>query len=195
MSGFFHSAYWFCDSSMLLVLSVALFTAELLVVVQLPSHVWLFLTPWTAACQVSPPLNISWNLPKFMSFESVMPCKHLILYLTILLLPSVFPRIRVFSNESAVCIRWPKYWSFNFNISPSKECSGLISFKIDWFDLLAVQGTLNSFLQHHNWKASILWHSCLLYSSTLTSVHDYWKDNSLTIWTFVGQVMSLLFNT
>ena len=122
---------------------------------QSPSHVWLFMTPWTAARQASLCL-LSQSLPKFMSIELVMPSNHLILYLPLLLLTSVFPRIRVFSNESALCIRWKKYWSFSFSISPSNEYSGLISFKIDWVYLLAVQGTLKSLLQ-----ASILWCSAL----------------------------------
>ena len=110
--------------------------------------------------------TISWSLPKFMFIELVMPSNHLILWCPLLLLPSIFPSIRVFFNESDLCIRWPKYWSFNFSISPSNEYSELISFKIDWFDLLTVQGTLKSPLQHHSSKASIL--QC----STLTSVHD-----------------------
>ena len=110
-----------------------------------------------------------------------------------LLSPSIFPSIRVFSNESALPIRWPKYWSFSFSISPSNEYSGLISFRTDWFDLLAVQGTLKSLLQHHSSKASILPHSSLFHGPTLTSIHDYWKNHSLTIQTFVGKVISLLF--
>ena len=117
------------------------------------------MTPWTAALQASLLFIISWSLPKFMSIESVMPSNHLILYHPLLLLPSGFPIIRVFSNESAVCIRWPKYWSFSFSISPSNEYSGLISFRIDWLDLLPIQGTLKSLLQHHSSKASILQHS------------------------------------
>ena len=117
--------------------------------------------------------------PKPMSIESVMPSNHLILCRPLLLLPSVFPSIRVFSNESALCIRWPKYWSFSFNLSPSNEHPGLISFRMDWLDLLAVQGTLRSLLQHHSSKASILQHSALFISPTLTSIHDYWKKHSL----------------
>ena len=126
-----------------------------IVVVQSPSPVWLFVTPWTAALQASLSFTISWSLLKLRSIESVMPSNHLILYCLLLLLSSVFPSIRVFSNESALHSRWPKYWSFSFSISPSDEYSGLISFQIDWFDLLAVQETL---LQHHSLKASILWH-------------------------------------
>ena len=124
-----------------------------LVVVQLLNPVQIFATPWTAACQDS--FTITQSLLRFMSIESVMPSNHLILCCPLLLLPSIFPRIRVFSNGSAVGIRWPKYWSFS--ISPSNEYSGLISFRIDWFDLPAVQGTFKSLLQHHGSKASILW--------------------------------------
>ena len=118
--------------------------------VQSLSHVWLFATPWIAARQASLSITNSWSLPKTMSIESVMPSNHLILYRTLLLLPSIFPSIRVFLNESALCIRWPKYWSFSFHISPSNEHPGLISFRMDWLDLLAVQGTLKSLLQHHS---------------------------------------------
>ena len=130
-----------------------------------------------------------------------MPSNHLILCCPLLLLSSIFPSIRVFSNGSVLCIRWPKYWSFSFSISPANEYSGLISFKMDWLDLLAVQGTLKSLPQHHSSKASILQHSAFfivpfsfLYSPTLTSIHDYWKNQALTRWTFVGKVISLLFN-
>ena len=130
--------------------------------VQSPSRVWLFVTPWTPACQASLSIINSWSLLKLMSIESVMPSNHLtILCCPLLLLPSSFPSIRVFTNESALRIRWPKYWSFSLNISPSNEYSGLISFRIDWLDLLAVQGTLKSLLQHHSSKASIIW--CFLY--------------------------------
>ena len=125
--------------------------------VQSLSCVWLFATPWNAACQASLSITNSWSLLKLMFIESVMPSNNLILCHPLLLLPSIFPRIRVFSNESIICIRWPKYWSFNFSISPSNEYSGLISFRRDWMDLLAAQGTLKS-LQHHSSKASILWH-------------------------------------
>ena len=124
-------------------------------VIQLLSHVQLFATPWTIACQASLSFTISWSLLKLMSIESVMPSNLLILCHPLLLLPSIFPSIRVFSNES-VCIRWSKHWSFSFSfsISPSNEYSGLISFRIDWLDLLAVQGTRKSLLQHHSSKAS-----------------------------------------
>ena len=124
--------------------------------VQLLSHVQLFLIPWTAACQVSLPITNSQSLPRLMSIELVKPSNYLILFHPLLLLPLVFPSIRVFSNKSILRIRWPKYWSFSFNISPSNEHSGLISFRMDWLDLLAVQGTLKSLLQHRSSKASIL---------------------------------------
>ena len=120
------------------------------------SHVRLFATPWTAAHQASLSITNSWSLPKAMSIESVMPSNHLILCCPLLLLLSIFPSIWVFPNESALCIRWPKYWSFSFNISPSNEHRGLMSFRMDWLDLLAVQGTIKSLLQHHSSKASIL---------------------------------------
>ena len=116
-------------------------------------------TPWTAACQASLPIATSWSLFKLMSIESVMPSNHVILCHPLLLLPSIFPSIRVFSNELLLHIGWPKYWSFSFNISPSNKYSGLTSFRMDWLDLLAVQGTLQSLLQHHSSKASILWRS------------------------------------
>ena len=127
--------------------------------VQLLSHIQLFVTRWTAARQASLSITNSWSPPKLMSIESVMPSNYLILCRPLLLQPSVFPSIRVFSNESALRMRWPKYWRFNFNISPSKEHPGLISFRMDWLDLLVVQGTLRSLLQHHSSKASILQHS------------------------------------
>ena len=118
-----------------------------------------FATPWTAACQAYLSITNSRSLLKLLSIESVMPSNHLILYCPLLLLPSIFPSIRVFPNESALCIRWPKYWSFSFSISPSNEYSGLISFRINWVDFLAVQGTLTSLLQHHSSKAPIPWRS------------------------------------
>ena len=124
--------------------------------VQSLSRLRLFVTPQTAARQASLSITNSQSLPKLMSIESVMPSNHLILCCPLLLLHSIFPNIRVFSNESALCIRWPKYWSFSFNISPSNEHPGLISLRMDWLDLLAVQGTLKSLLQHHSSKASIL---------------------------------------
>ena len=127
--------------------------------VQLLSRVQLFATPWTAARQASLSITNSWSLLKLMSIESVRPSNHLISCHPLLLLPSIFPSTRIFSNESVLCIRWAKYWSFSFSISPSNEYSGLISFRIDWLDLLAVQRTLKSLLQHYNSKASICWHS------------------------------------
>ena len=126
--------------------------------VQLLSHVRLFATSWTAACYASLSITNSGSLLKLVSVESVMPSNHLICH-PLLLPPSVFPSIRVFSNELALCIRWPKYWSFSFNISPSNEHPGLASFRMDWLDLLAVQGTCKNLLQHHSSKASILWRS------------------------------------
>ena len=122
-------------------------------------HVWLFAALWTAACQASLSVTNSQSLLKLMSIESVMPSNHLVLCCPLLLLPSIFPSIRVFSNESALCIRWPKYWGFSFSIRLSSDYSGLISLRMDWLDLLAVQQTLKSLLQHHSSKASILWHS------------------------------------
>ena len=141
-------------------------------VVQSLSRVWLA-TLWTAAHQAFLSFAISWSFLKVMSIESVMPSKHLILCRSLLLLPSIFPSIRVFSNESALRIRWPKYWSFSFSISPSNEYPGLTSFRIDWFDLLAVQGTLRSLLQQHNSSAV-----SLLYGTALTSVHGYCRNHS-----------------
>ena len=146
--------------------------------VQSLSHVRLFATPWTAARQASLSITNSWSLLRFISIESVMPSNHLIPCRPLLLLPSMFPSIRVFSNESALRTRWPKYWSFSFNISPSNEHPGLISFRIDWLDLLAVQGTLKSLLQHHSSKTSILQCSAF-FTVQLTSIHDYWKNHSL----------------
>ena len=146
--------------------------------VQSLSRVRFFVTPWTAAHQASLSITNSRSLPKPMSIVSVMPSNHLILYHPLLLLPLIFPSIRVFSSESAVRIRWPKYWNFSFNISPSNEQPGLISFRMDWLDLLAVQGTLKSLLQHHSSKASFLWHSAffivqLSHPYMFTSLHVY----------------------
>ena len=128
--------------------------------VQSLSHVRLFATSWIESCQASLSITKSWSLCKLLSIESVMPSNHLILCCPLLLLPAIFPSIRVFSNESVLHIRWPKYWSFSFSISPSNEYSGLISFRIDWFDLPVDQGTLKSLLQHHSSKASALQHGC-----------------------------------
>ena len=135
-------------------------------------------TPQTAIRQGSLSSTISWSSLKFMSIESTMLCNHLILCCPLLLLPSIFLSIRVLSSELALCVRWPKYWSFSCSISPSSEYSGLISFRIDWLDLLAVQGTLKNLHQHHSSKASVLALS-LLYGSTLTSVRNFWKNPSL----------------
>ena len=161
---------------------------------QLLIRVWLSATPWTVACLASLSITNAQSSPKPMSIESVMPSNHLILCRPLLLLPSIFPSIRVFSNESALCMRWPKYWSFSFNISPSNEHPGLISFRMDWLDVLAVQGTLKSLLQHHSSKASILRHSAFF---TVQLSHPYMtagKTVALTRWTFVDKVMSLFFN-
>jgi len=146
--------------------------------VPLLSRVRLFATPWTTAHQASLSVTNSWSFPKPMSIRSVMPSNHLILCHPLLLLPSIFPSIRVFSNESALCIRWPKYWSFSFNISPSNEHPELIFFRMDWLDLLAVQGTQESSStpQFKSINSSVL---SFLYSPTLTSIHDYWKNDSL----------------
>ena len=146
--------------------------------VQSLSCVWLFATPWTAIRQASPSITNSWSLLKLMSIELVMPSNHLILCLPLLLLPSIFLNIRVFSNESALHIRWPKYWSFTFNISPCNEHSGLISFRMNWLDLLAVRGTLKSLPtpQFKSINSSAL---SFLYGPTLTSIHDYWRNHSL----------------
>ena len=162
--------------------------------VQSVSRVWLFATPWTTAHQASLSIIDSRSLLKLMSIESVMPPNHLILCHPFLLLPSIFPSIRVFSNESALHIRWSKYWSFSVNISPSNEHSGLISFRMDWLDLLAVQGALESLLQHHSSKASILRHSAFFMVQFLHPYMTTGKTKALTRWTFVGKVMSLLFN-
>ena len=151
------------------------------------------MTPWTTAYLASLSITNSWSLPKLMSSESVMPSNHLILCHP-LLLPSIFLSIRVFSSESALCIRWPKYWRFSFNISPSKQHPGLISFRMDWLDLLAVTGTLKSLLQHHGSKASILWHSAFF---TVQLSHPYvttGKTIALTRQTSVGKLISLLLN-
>ena len=142
--------------------------------VQSLSRVRLFATPRIAARQASLFITNSWSSPKLMSIELVMPCSHLILCRPLLLLPPIPPSIRVFSSESTLRMRWPKYWTFSFSISPSREHPGLISFRMDWLDLLVVQGTLKSLLQHHNLKASIL--RC---SAFFTSIHDHWKNQSL----------------
>ena len=162
--------------------------------VQSLRHVWLFATPWTAARQASLSITNSQSLLKLMSIESVMPSNNLILCHPLLLLPSVFPSIRGFSNESVLPIRWPKYWSVSFSISPSNEYSGLISFRIGWFDLLAVQEAFKSLLQHHSSKASILQHSAYFMVQLSHVYMITGKTIALMRWTFVSKVMPLLFN-
>ena len=152
------------------------------------------MTPWSAAHQASLSINNFQSLLKFESIKLVTPSNHLFLCCSFLFLPSIFPSIRVFSNKSVLCIRWPKYWSFSFSISPSTEYSGLISFRIDWFHLLAVQRTLNSLLQHHSSKASILQHSAFFIVQLSHPYMTTGKTIALTKWTFIGKVMSLLFN-
>ena len=161
--------------------------------VRLLSRVWLFVISLTAAREASLSNTNSWSLLKLMSTESVMPFNHLILCHPLLLPSSVFPSIRVFSNESILHIRWPKYWCFSFNINPSNEYSSLISFNMDWLDLLAVQGTLKS-LQHHSSKASILQHSAFFIVQLSHPYMSTGKTIGLTRGTFVGKVMPLLFN-
>ena len=161
------------------------------VVVRSLSCAQLFVTPWTAAHHAPLSFTVSQSLLKPMSIGSVMPSNHLILWHPLLLLPLIFPSIRVFSNKSALPIRWPKYWSFS---CPSSEYSGLISFRIDLFDLLAVQGTLGSLVQHHSLKASILWCSAIFMGQLSHPYMTTGKTITLTIWTFVSKVMSLLFN-
>ena len=163
------------------------------IVVQSLSCVKFFVTPQTVAHQASLFFTISWNLLKLLSTETVMPHNYLVLCHPLYLLPLIFPGSRVFSNESALHTRWPKYWSFSFIISPSNAYSGLISFRVDWLDLFAVQGNLKSLLHHHISKASILWHSDFVVQFS----HPYMttgKTIALTIQTFAGQVISLLFN-
>ena len=152
------------------------------------------MSSWTAAQQASLSITNSWSLLKLRSIESVMPSNHFILCHPLVLLPSIFPRIRVFSNESVLCTKWPKYWSFSFSISPSYQYSGLISFRMDWLDLLAVQGTLKSLIQHHNSKASVLWCSAFFIVQLSQPYMTTGKTIALTRWTFAGKVMSLIFN-
>ena len=152
------------------------------------------MTPWAAACQASLSITDSWSLLKLMSIELVMPSNHLILCRPLLLLPSIIHSIRVFSNESVLRIRWPNYWSFSFSISSSNEYSALISFRMDWLDLFAVQGTLKSLLQHHSSEASILWCSAFFIVQLSHPCMTTRKTIALIRWTIVGKVMSLLFN-
>ena len=167
------------------ILAIMSFSVQFSLVHSL-SCVWLFVTPWTAACQASLSFTYSPSLLKLRSIESVMPSNHFIHFRPLLLLPSIFPSIKVFSSESFLCIRWPKYWSLSFSISPSNEYSGLISFMMDWLDLLAVQGTLKSFLQHHSSKASILRHSAFF---IVQLSHSYMTTGKSMLWlqTFVGK--------
>ena len=151
------------------------------------------MTPWPPVCQASISITRSWSLFKCMSIKSMMPSNHLILCHPLLLLPSISPSIRVFSNDSVLHIRWPKYWDFSFNISPSNEYSGLICFRMNWLDLLAVQGTLKSLLQHHSSKESILWHSAFFTVQLSCPYMTTGKTIALTRWTFVGKVISLCF--
>ena len=162
--------------------------------VQSLSHVRLFETPLIAAHQASLSITNSWSLLKLIPIKSVMPSNHLILCRPLLLLPPIPPSIRVFSNGSTLHMRWPKYWSFSFSISPSNEHPGLISFRMDWLNLFAVQGTLKSLLQHHSSKASIFWHSAFFTVQLSYPYMTTGKTIALTRWTFVGKVMSLLFN-
>ena len=169
-------------------MSPAISSVHLLICVRL------FGTPWTAARQASLSITISQRLLKLMSSKLVMPFSHPILCRSLLLLPSIFPSISIFSNESALHIRWPKYWSFGYSISPSNENSGLSSFRVNWFDLLAFQGTLRSLLHHHSSKASILWHSAFFMVQLSHPYMTTGKAIALTKQNFVGKVMSLLFN-
>ena len=170
--------------------SIKNYILSVAVVVQLPSHVQL-LTPWTAMQQATPSFTVSLSLLNFMYIESVMPSKHLILYYPLLLLSLIFLSIRVFSNKSTLCIRWPKYWNFSFSISPSTEYSGLISFSIDWLNFLIVQRTLKSLLQKFKSINSLM--LSLLYGPPLISVHHYWKNHTPDYThIFVGKVMSVL---
>ena len=185
---------WFSTNQDVIFSLKVWLTSGIISSVQSLSPVWLFATPWTAAHQASLSITNSRSLLKLMSLESVMPSNHLILCCPLLLPPSIFLSIRIFSNESVLHFRWPKYWSFSLSISPSNEYSGLISFRMDWLNLLAVQGTLKGLLQHHSLKVSIL--QCSAFFMVLLS-HPYMttkKTIALTRQTFVGKVMSLLFN-
>ena len=161
--------------------------------VQLLSRVWLFVIPWIQTCQVFLSITNSQSSLKFTSIELGMPSSHLILCCPLLLLPPIPPSIRIFSSEATLLMRWPKYWSFSFSISPSKEIPGLISFRRNWLDLLAVQGTLKSLLQHHSSKPSILWCSAFFMIQLSYPYMTTGKTTALTRWTFVDKIMSLLF--
>ena len=186
------NCWWLCH---FVFINVAgdIFISHVLSSVHSLSHVQLFMTPRTAARQAFLSITNSRSLLKFTCIELVMASNHLILCLPLLLPPSIFPSIRVFSNESVLRIRWPKYWSFSFSVSPSDEYSGLISFRVYWLDLLAVQGTLKSLLQHHSSKASILWHSAFVIIQLSHPYVTTGKTIALTRRTFVSKVMSLLF--
>ena len=188
-STFDHFCHWFSDITIPYG-----YDHPTVVVVQSLSHVRVFATPWTAACQASLPFTISQSLLKLMSIESVMPSNHLILCPPLLLLTLIFPCIRVFSKESALHNRWPKYWSFSFSFRPSNEYLGLISFRIDCLDLCAVQETLKSLLQHHSSNTSILQRSAFFLVQLSHPYMTTGKTIVLTRWTFVGKVISLLFN-
>ena len=175
------------------MIEVMLYTSKIVSVVQ-SLNSSLFSSPCTPACQASLSFTISRSSLKLMSIESVMPSNHLILCHPLLFWPSVFPNIRVFFSESGLHIMWPMYWRFSFSISPSNEYSGLISFRIAWFDLLAVQGTLRSLFQHHNSKALTLWHSAFFMVQLCHPYMTTGKIIALSLWTFVGKGMSLLFN-
>ena len=162
--------------------------------VQSLSRVQIFATPWTVARQASLSFTNSQSLLKLMSISSLIPCNHLILCRPLLFPPSIFPSIRFFFNETALCIRWPKYWSFSFSISASDEYSGLISFRIDWLDILSVQRTLKSLLQHHSSRVTVLWHSTFFIVQLSHPYMTTGKTIAVTRWTFVGKVMSQLFN-
>ena len=189
-----YCAFEIDSSCWLWILLIASNHYVVLCVVQSLSHVWLYAAPRTAACQASLSFTISQSLLKLMSIESAIPSNHLILCRPLLLLPSIFPSIRVFSNELALRIRWLKYWSFSFSISFSSEYSGLISFRTDWFDLLGVQRNLKSLLEHHSLKRSILWHSAFFMVHISHPYMTTGKTIAWTIWTFFGKVISLLFH-
>ena len=188
-----HYTVGFLKAGLIFIISV--YVIRCIVVVQLLIRVQLFATLQTAACQASLSFTVSQSLLKLLSIESMMPSNHLILCHLLLLLPSIFPSIRFVSIKSALHIMWPKYCSFNFSISPSNECSGLISFRIDWFDLLAVQRSLQSFLLQCSSKALILWSSAFFMVQLSHPYMTTRKTSALTLQTFVGKVRSLLFNT
>ena len=190
---FLFIAFWYIPESMQ-NFQKTFYTSVQFRSIQSLSHFWLFLNLWTAAHQDCLSITNYWSFLKLMFIQSVMPSNNVILCHPLLLLPSIFPSIRIFLNESVLRIRWPKYWSFSFSISPSNEYSGLISFRIDWLDLLAVQGTLKSLLQHHSSKAPLLQHSAFFIVQLSQPYMTTGKTIALTRQTFVDKVMSLLFN-